>query len=47
MVIGIAPAHQSATIKLQFLDPEQFKKPAEGEANEASSNSRQESAESS
>ncbi len=29
MVMGIVPAPQSATIKLQFLDPEQFKKPAQ------------------
>jgi len=40
MVVGIAPAHQSATIKLQFLDPEQFKKndgvdQTEGEAKPA------------
>ena len=27
MVMGILPAFKSATIKLQFLDPEQFRKP--------------------
>ena len=31
LVVGITPAHQAAVIKLQFLDPEQFKKPAEAQ----------------
>ena len=30
MVVGILPAFKAATVKLQFLDPEQFKKQEQG-----------------